>query len=110
MLKADVLSEALSLLTHDVHVHYTARSWTIKLQEKDILPSAAHKSTVLDWEGPRCADQSGSNMAGCVVVDSVMEVPGAWRKDLCNLSQDVLHQSALVFVADYGGGRVGSMH
>jgi len=52
VLKADVLREALFLLTHDVHVHYTARSWTIKLQEEDILPSAAHESTVLDWEGP----------------------------------------------------------
>ena len=48
-------------------------------------------------------------MTGGIVIDSVMQIPGAWRKEFLNLPENVMNQSALVFVADYGCCCVRSM-
>jgi len=40
----------LPLLAEDVYVYRTSRTWTIELQEEDVLPSASDQSTIFDWE------------------------------------------------------------
>ena len=47
--KAIVQRNAFSF-ANDMHVHRASRSWAIKFQEKDILPSATDESPILDWE------------------------------------------------------------